>query len=239
MTDEVCTAIEPLIPLPLMTHPLGDHGPQVLVRLCDRGILSRLITGHSWIGVDAILGYQVPDTTSQARRVEWIAAGVFDLPCEYALHTEDTSRSWLNGVRLKPLDAIHHLVDSVTVTAVIVTAAVTMTVMLRPGRCRHGERTDRGVREGPVGGDHRVGERWWCPQGWSPSIGPTLRSGNPLPIDHRPFVDRRRRHPGDQVPDTTSQVRRVEWIAAGVFDLPCEYALHTENVSSYRGVDPQ
>jgi hypothetical protein len=38
----------------------------------------RLVTGSSWVDVEAILGHQVSDTTLRARRDEWIAAGVFD-----------------------------------------------------------------------------------------------------------------------------------------------------------------
>ncbi|MGH8950459.1 MAG: hypothetical protein ACRDX9_03450 [Acidimicrobiia bacterium] len=52
-------------------------------RLCFRGILIRLVTGASWVDVEAILDHQVSDTTLRGRRDEWIDAGVFD-----ALKTE-------------------------------------------------------------------------------------------------------------------------------------------------------
>lgn len=57
--------------------------PRVPDRLCFWGILIRLVTGSSWVDVEAILEHQVSDTTLRARRDEWIAAGVFD-----ALRTE-------------------------------------------------------------------------------------------------------------------------------------------------------
>jgi hypothetical protein len=38
----------------------------------------RLVTGSSWVDIEAILDRQVSDTTLRARRDEWIAAGVFD-----------------------------------------------------------------------------------------------------------------------------------------------------------------
>jgi len=52
-------------------------------RVCFRGILIRLVTGASWVDIEAILDRQVSDTTLRARRDEWIEAGVFD-----ALKTE-------------------------------------------------------------------------------------------------------------------------------------------------------
>lgn len=87
--DAVWTAIEPLIPPPPRTHPLGCHRPRVSDRLCFWGILVRLVTGCSWTSVEAILGYQVSDTTLRARRDEWLDAGVFDLLREHALHAYD------------------------------------------------------------------------------------------------------------------------------------------------------
>jgi hypothetical protein len=46
--------------------------------LCFRGILIRLVTGASWVDIEAILDHQVSDTTLRARRDEWIDAGVFE-----------------------------------------------------------------------------------------------------------------------------------------------------------------
>lgn len=42
-----------------------------------------MVTGASWVDVEAILDHQVSDTTLRGRRDEWIDAGVFD-----ALKTE-------------------------------------------------------------------------------------------------------------------------------------------------------
>jgi transposase len=78
VVDAIWAAIEPLIPPPPRTHPLGCHRPRVPDRLCFRGILLRLVTGASWVDIEAILDHQVSDTTLRARRDEWIDAGVFE-----------------------------------------------------------------------------------------------------------------------------------------------------------------
>jgi transposase len=78
VADAIWAAIEPLIPPPPRTHPLCCHRPRVPERLCFRGILLRLVTGASWVDIEAILDHQVSDTTLRARRDEWIDAGVFE-----------------------------------------------------------------------------------------------------------------------------------------------------------------
>lgn len=78
VVDVLWRSIEPLLPSPPRTHPLRCHRPRVPDRLCFRGILIRLVTGASWVDIEAILDHQVSDTTLRARRDEWIAAGVFD-----------------------------------------------------------------------------------------------------------------------------------------------------------------
>lgn len=78
VVDVLFATIEPLLPPPDDTHPLGCHRPRVSDRLCFRGILIRLVTGSSWVDIEAILDHQVSDTTLRARRDEWIDAGVFD-----------------------------------------------------------------------------------------------------------------------------------------------------------------
>lgn len=83
VVDVIWAAVEPLLPLPDRSHPLGCHRPRVSDRVCFRGILIRLVTGSSWVDIEAILDRQVSDTTLRARRDEWIDAGVFD-----ALKTE-------------------------------------------------------------------------------------------------------------------------------------------------------
>jgi len=78
VVDAVWAAVEPLLPPPDRSHPLGCHRPRVPDRVCFRGILIRLVTGSSWVDIEAILDHQVSDTTLRARRNEWIDAGVFD-----------------------------------------------------------------------------------------------------------------------------------------------------------------
>lgn len=78
VVDVIWATLEPLLPVPDQSHPLGCHRPRVPDRLCMRGILIRLVTGSSWVDIEAILDYQVSDTTLRARRDEWIEAGVFE-----------------------------------------------------------------------------------------------------------------------------------------------------------------
>lgn len=77
VVDALWAAVEPLIPPPPRTHPLGRHRQRVPERVCFEGILIRLATGVSWTDVEALLGGAVSDTTLRARRDEWVAAGVF------------------------------------------------------------------------------------------------------------------------------------------------------------------
>ena len=78
VVDVVCSAVEALLPARVDDHPLGLHRPRVGDRLCFWGILIRLVTGSSWVDIEAILEHQVSDTTLRARRDKWIEAGVFD-----------------------------------------------------------------------------------------------------------------------------------------------------------------
>jgi transposase len=87
--DVVWTSTEPLIPPAPKTDPLGCHRLRVSDRLCVWGILIRLVTGCSWVSVEAILGYQVSDTTLRARRDEWVAAGFFGKLREHNMHAID------------------------------------------------------------------------------------------------------------------------------------------------------
>ena len=68
-------------------------------RLCFRGILILLVTGASWVDIEAILEHRVSDTTLRARRDEWIDAGVFESLKTEALAAFDriiglTSTTW-------------------------------------------------------------------------------------------------------------------------------------------------
>ncbi len=78
VVDAIWQTIEPLLPVADDSHPLGCHNPRVGDRVCFRGILIRLVTGSSWEDVEAIMDFEVSDTTLRRRRDEWINAGVFD-----------------------------------------------------------------------------------------------------------------------------------------------------------------
>ena len=54
-----------------------------------RGLLVRFVTGSSWVDIEAILDYQVSDTTLRDRRDEWIKAGVFDQLRAHAMTAYD------------------------------------------------------------------------------------------------------------------------------------------------------
>jgi transposase len=89
VADAIWAAIEPILPIPVDEHPLGCHNPRVADRVCFRGILIRLVTGSSWVDIEAIMDFEVSDTTLRARRDEWIGAGVFDLLAAEALMAYD------------------------------------------------------------------------------------------------------------------------------------------------------
>jgi transposase len=78
VVEVLWAAFEPLLPPPDRSHPLGCHRPRAADRLCFWGILIRLVTGSSWVDIEAILEHRVSDTTLRARRDEWITAGVFE-----------------------------------------------------------------------------------------------------------------------------------------------------------------
>lgn len=89
MFDTIWAAVEPLLPVQAENHPLGCHRPRVSNRTCFRGLIIRLVTGSSWVDVEALLDHAVSDTTLRARRNEWVAAGVFDKICEEAIAAYD------------------------------------------------------------------------------------------------------------------------------------------------------
>lgn len=66
--DVIWAAVEPLLPPHRDDHPLGCHRPRVSDRLCLRGLFIRLITGSSWVDIEAFLDHRVSDTTLRARR---------------------------------------------------------------------------------------------------------------------------------------------------------------------------
>jgi len=89
VVDVIWRTIEPLLPPRPATHPLGCHRPRIDDRLCFRGLLIRLVTGSSWVDVEALLDHQVSDTTLRGRRDEWIDAGIFDTVCDEAIAAFD------------------------------------------------------------------------------------------------------------------------------------------------------
>src|SRR5665811_1692811 len=89
VVDTVWAAIEPLIPAVSEHHPLGCHRLRISDRLCFWGILVRLVTGCSWVTVEAILEHRVSDTTLRSRRDEWTDAGVFDAVRDEAMAAYD------------------------------------------------------------------------------------------------------------------------------------------------------
>jgi transposase len=78
VVDVLWASIEPLLPRADDSHPLGCHNPRIPDRVCFRGMLIRLVTGSSWTDIEAIMDFEVSDTTLRRRRDEWIGAGVFD-----------------------------------------------------------------------------------------------------------------------------------------------------------------
>jgi len=89
VVDAIFVTIEDLLPQRHEHHPLGCHRPRVSDRLCFRGLMIRLVTGSSWVDIEAILDHTVSDTTLRARRDEWIDAGVFDALFDQALGAFD------------------------------------------------------------------------------------------------------------------------------------------------------
>ena len=89
VVDAIWAAVEPLLPPPDKSHPLGCHNPRISDRICFDGILIRLVTGVSWVTVERLMRNVVSDTTLRARRDEWITAGVFDALADEALHAYD------------------------------------------------------------------------------------------------------------------------------------------------------
>src|SRR5487761_1169170 len=78
VVDTVWAAVEPCIPVHAEAHPLGCHRPRVPDRDCFEVMLVRLVTGCSWEDAERLCANKGSDTSTRARRDEWIAAGVFD-----------------------------------------------------------------------------------------------------------------------------------------------------------------
>lgn len=87
--NAIWQTIEPILPPPDRSHPLGCHNPKISDKVCFRGILIRLVTGSSWVDIEAILDFKVSDTTLRARRDHWVDAGVFDALTAEAIASYD------------------------------------------------------------------------------------------------------------------------------------------------------
>ena len=73
--DAIWAAVEPLIPPPPRTHPLGCHRRRVPDRDCfDVHARPALATGCSFEDAERLCGQKVSDTTVRSRRDEWINA---------------------------------------------------------------------------------------------------------------------------------------------------------------------
>ena len=89
VVDVIWAAVEPMLPVRPVGDPGRGHRPRIPDRLCFWGILVRLATGCSWQCAEALLGWQVSDTTLRSRRDEWVAAGVFELIAAEAIAAYD------------------------------------------------------------------------------------------------------------------------------------------------------
>ena len=87
--DIVWQAIEPLIPVPVDTHPLGRHRRRKSDRLAFEVMLVRLVTGCSSEDAERLCGNKISDTTVRSRRDEWEKAGVFEAIANEALLAYD------------------------------------------------------------------------------------------------------------------------------------------------------
>ena len=75
ISDELWNRIEPLLPVPVNTHPRGGGRKRVCYRKVMNGILFVLRTGCQWKALDAT-GI-CSGSTAHARFQEWEQAGVF------------------------------------------------------------------------------------------------------------------------------------------------------------------
>jgi transposase len=114
VVEVIWQAVDPLLPAEVETHRLGGHRSRVPDRLCLWGMLIRLVTGSSWVDIQAILEHRVSDMMLRARRDEWIAAGVFEQLNTEALERPSTgSRGYDYPVVRSRLATIYGLNDLV------------------------------------------------------------------------------------------------------------------------------
>jgi transposase len=89
VVDAVWDAVKYLIPVPVDDHPLGCHRPRISDRICFEAMLTRLVTGCSWVVAEKLFGQRVSDTTLRGRRDLWVRAGVFTKLFDEALAAYD------------------------------------------------------------------------------------------------------------------------------------------------------
>jgi transposase len=87
--DAVWAAVEPLVPVREVHHPLGCHRRRAADRDCFRVMVVRLATGCSWEDAERLCGNVVSDTTARERRDEWLAAGLHEAIVAEALAAYD------------------------------------------------------------------------------------------------------------------------------------------------------
>jgi len=83
VVEAVWQAVEPRLPVPVDTHPLGCHRRRTPNRRCFQGMIIRLVTGCSWDVAGRLSN--TSETTLRRRRDEWIDSGVFSALTEEAL----------------------------------------------------------------------------------------------------------------------------------------------------------
>lgn len=85
--DALWEQIEPLLPIPVETHPWGVHRPRVANRAAMDGIFFVLRTGCQW---NALNGTGICSSSAAHRRFqEWVQAGVFEALWALGLETYD------------------------------------------------------------------------------------------------------------------------------------------------------
>lgn len=88
--DELWAKIEPLLPVPVETHPWGVHRKRVPNRAALDGIFFVLRTGCQWNALNAT---GICSSSSSHRRFqEWVEAGVFQEIWALGLETYDALR---------------------------------------------------------------------------------------------------------------------------------------------------
>jgi transposase len=87
--DAFWAAVEPLLPTPTESHPLGCHRRRAPDRTCFKALLIRLVTGCSWVDAEQLVDGEVSDTMLRSRRDEWERAGVFDRLVDEAIGAYD------------------------------------------------------------------------------------------------------------------------------------------------------